>query len=247
MCNNKKYYCKHCGKEFKTNNGRNGHTPYCKENPNRRQAWNKGLTKDTSESVARYSESGKKTKAENYYPAWNKGLTKDTDDRVKQYGNSVKKTKNNLIWKKQHLEKVYKKYNGSHFTQTEEYKEKRKQLFLEKYGYENPNQVPEIHIKNIQRRYKMKEYTFPSGKLVKVQGYEPYALDWLLNNHHLEEDIKTGIEVPRIRYHDANKKVHIYYPDIYIVSKNLIVEVKSIYTLVDNKEKNIQKQKKIHK
>jgi len=57
------------------------------------QAWNKGLTKETDERVARYTKVMKKTKSEKEISAWNKGLTKETDERVARYTKVMKKTK----------------------------------------------------------------------------------------------------------------------------------------------------------
>ena len=39
--------------------------------------------------------------------------------------------------------------------------------------------------------YSTKDYTFPSGKIIQVQGYEPYALDELLHTFN-EDEIITG-------------------------------------------------------
>ena len=49
------------------------------------QAWNKGLTAETDERVARNGQATKETRTERgNYVAWNKGLTKETDDRMKK-------------------------------------------------------------------------------------------------------------------------------------------------------------------
>lgn len=65
------YICKYCGKKVKTLNGLKHHEPYCKLNPNKKQhhdtspesnkkkshvAWNKGLTKETNETIRLYGE-----------------------------------------------------------------------------------------------------------------------------------------------------------------------------------------------
>lgn len=76
---------------------------------------------------------------------------------------------------------------------------------------------------------KYKEYTMPSGAIRNVQGYEPFALD-ILNKLYTEDEIKTDRkDVPRIKY-TANDKCRYYFPDIYIPSKNMIIEVKSTWT-----------------
>lgn len=63
------YVCKYCGKICKNNNSLRNHERLCKDNPNRQESylmkknksedyvpWNKGLTKETDERVAKYGE-----------------------------------------------------------------------------------------------------------------------------------------------------------------------------------------------
>ena len=74
----------------------------------------------------------------------------------------------------------------------------------------------------------------PSGMIVKVQGYERFAIPYLLNKYdesdllikHCDIKEKTG----DIIYYN-NKKDYRYYPDIFILPENKIIEVKSKYTL----------------
>ena len=79
-------------------------------------------------------------------------------------------------------------------------------------------------------RFKQKEFIFPSGKIEKVQGYEPFALRDLLSLGLTEEQIKTGrSEIPRIKF-TIEEKEHYYFPDIFIPHENRIIEVKSEWT-----------------
>lgn len=92
---------------------------------------------------------------------------------------------------------------------------------------------------------KNKTYAFPSGKEVYIQGYENYAIDLLLKKYP-EEDIiveRANIknEIGDIMYIDKDNKEHIYFPDIYIKSENLVIEVKSKYTYNVHKEINERK------
>uniref|UniRef100_A0A6M3IPE7 Nuclease associated modular domain-containing protein n=1 Tax=viral metagenome TaxID=1070528 RepID=A0A6M3IPE7_9ZZZZ len=48
-------------------------------------AWNKGLTKDTDERVAKYAKSISKHRRENPRDVWNKGLTKEKDIKRDEY------------------------------------------------------------------------------------------------------------------------------------------------------------------
>jgi len=78
---------------------------------------------------------------------------------------------------------------------------------------------------------KFKKYKMPSGKIVEVQGYEPFCLDELLGGRGIsEDDIVVGFgDVPIIEYKWKGRTRH-YYPDVYIPSQNKIIEVKSTYT-----------------
>jgi len=86
--------------------------------------------------------------------------------------------------------------------------------------------------KNIKSSYSKKDYTYPSGRIDQIQGYEHYALDELIINEKINEsDIITGCRnVPEIWYHDENGKNHRYYVDIFIPSQNRCIEVKSEWT-----------------
>lgn len=88
--------------------------------------------------------------------------------------------------------------------------------------------------------YTYKKYIFPSGKSVNYQGYENVALDELCKIYR-EEDIENDRKhIPNVKYTLKNK-LHYYYPDIYIKSKNLIIEVKSNYTYKQYLIRNIIK------
>jgi hypothetical protein len=96
----------------------------------------------------------------------------------------------------------------------------------ERFGVDNPSQNAEIHDKQFRKRYV--DYLFPSGRTESVQGYEPYALNDLLDIFHENEIIVSRSCMPDIWYiENGNKR---YFPDIFISSANLIVEVKSQWT-----------------
>lgn len=118
---------------------------------------------------------------------------------------------------------------------------KYKSTMLEKYGVENPSHSKEIIEKITKGQYRTKEYIFPSGKVVKVQGYEHYALNDLLEIYTENEIVTETKLIPRISYIDSNAKSRYYFPDIFIPKDNLIIEVKSDYTYNINVELNQQK------
>jgi hypothetical protein len=85
-----------------------------------------------------------------------------------------------------------------------------------------------------------KRYTLPSGKIIIVDGAEPCALDELLEMGIKEEDIFTGDDCP-IVYYNFNGERKRYFPDIFIPSKNILIEVKSTFTLNTQLVKNMAK------
>jgi len=127
--------------------------------------------------------------------------------------------------------------------QLEEIKEKSKQTILKKYGVPHVSQCKEIFERQQLSGFRRKPFIFPdSNEIIQVQGYEPFCLNDLLQNEHItENDLLDGYEnMPTIKY-SSDDKIHCYYPDIYIPSKNLIIEVKSIYTYERYKEINLIK------
>jgi hypothetical protein len=83
-------------------------------------------------------------------------------------------------------------------------------------------------------RFFKKPFYMPSGKAVMVQGSEDKALRKLLQKYNetdiIVEDAAIENAIGRIFYKGLDGKTHRYYPDIYIRSANMIVEVKSSYT-----------------
>jgi hypothetical protein len=80
-----------------------------------------------------------------------------------------------------------------------------------------------------------------AGAIREVQGYEGFCLLWLINEEGIaEEDIfNCPTEMPDIRYiNPSTKKESRYFPDIYIQNRNLIIEVKSMWTFEQNIDVN---------
>jgi hypothetical protein len=122
------------------------------------------------------------------------------------------------------------KYNVINPAQNAKIKEKMKETNMRKYGVEYPHQSSIIFDKVIKSRYKLKDFTYPSGKTIKIQGYEHYAIRDLLNHGVNENDIITDRNDMPILWYFTDGKRHRYYPDIYIKTLNKIIEVKSDYT-----------------
>jgi len=109
-----------------------------------------------------------------------------------------------------------------------------------KYGVDSWVQIPKLY-KKFSEKNSNKKYTLPSGREIHVQGYEPWALDILLLDID-ENNINVHLDVPSIKY-EMEGKIKIHYPDIFISSKNLLIDVKSGYTFKSAYEKNMMKAK----
>lgn len=109
--------------------------------------------------------------------------------------------------------------------------------FMDKFGG-YPYQDPEIFMKAMTNGFKYRDYQMPSGKIIRIQGYEDMALDELLSEGIKEHDLLTAKnEVPAIWY-EFEGKTRRYYPDIHIPSQNRIVEVKSTFSYIYEEAKN---------
>jgi len=113
---------------------------------------------------------------------------------------------------------------------------------LKIFGVEHHMQNVEVFNKQQKSAFLLKEYLLPSSKVIKVQGYENIALDVLLKYYDesdlviMDKDIEN--KIGKIYYEWKDGTSHRYYPDIYIISENRIIEVKSKYTLINQIEKN---------
>ncbi len=169
----------------------------------------------------------KSTKKERYGDETYNNVNKSQKTCLEKYGvtnpNKLKEIRDKI--KKTSIEK----YGVESFTQTKEYKEKTIKTNLKKYGVENPNQSPEFQSNLQKKSYKFKSYILPSGKEIKVQGYEPFALKLLLKSHNENDIVVDRLEIPKFWY-TINGKRKIYYPDLFVKSTNTIIETKSDWT-----------------
>jgi len=140
--------------------------------------------------------------------------------------------------KKKSTETIREKYGVDNVSQSEEIKQKKINKCMENFGVSFPNQNEEIFNRVIKNSFNKKEYTLPNGNIVKVQGYEPLALDELFSNGYQEDNII--IQFNPIEYEFNNSK-HYYFADIFIKNENKIIEVKSTYTMEKDYDKNIAK------
>lgn len=161
-------------------------------------------------------------------------------DKIKQTllkNHGVEYAQQSSIIREKSKQSCLEKFGVENAFQSEEKKEKMKQTSLERYGVEYPNQNPEIYEKN-SKNFKLKEFKFPCGNIIYVQGYEPFLLNILVNEGYTFDDIITSrLQVPKIWYFHNDKK-HRYYCDVYIPKTNTIYEVKSKWTYQYDTNKN---------
>ena len=155
-----------------------------------------------------------------------------------------------------------KKYGVTSAIKLQKFKDKREKTCLLKYGVKHSFQnqiVKQKSIKTCLLKYgvkyisqaklkcnffKFKEYIFPCGTKIFIQGYEPYALDELVSEGYGSLDILTcRSEVPDIWYFSGDNKKHRYFVDIYLPEINKMIEVKSVYTFNKYKENVLLKAK----
>lgn len=129
---------------------------------------------------------------------------------------------------------TYTKKYGTNQIQTEDQKKNREEKRL-KYintcqkNYQEDHPMQNIAVLAKNQKYRFKNYTYPSGNIVKIQGYENLAVDLLLKTYKEEEIITERELMPEIYYH-MDLSWRKYIPDIYIPKDNLIIEVKSTWT-----------------
>lgn len=162
--------------------------------------------------------------------------SKEIHDKIKK-GNFVKYGSEHFLTSDAGKSMMIDLYGAECFFHTKAYKE----IMIELYGVEHAAQNSEILSRMQSSAFSTKPFIFPSGNEVKVQGYEPFALLDLLDNGIEEKDIIVGTKnVPVIDYEfeGVSRK---YFPDIYIPSKHLLIEVKSMYTFEKEHAKNVKK------
>lgn len=140
---------------------------------------------------------------------------------------------NNVEVKLKKIESFQLSYGVDYGFQSNEVKEKSRLTFLNTFGVEHNMKSKEGFEKNMKAQFRLKDFILPSGRVIQVQGYEGYVLEYLLTFYEEKDFV---FDVPVIKYGDKS-----YHPDFYIVKDNLIVEVKSDFTYRKDLEKNLMK------
>jgi len=109
--------------------------------------------------------------------------------------------------------------------------DKRRATCLERFGVENALMKPIARINSAKSNSNGRNFVLPSGKILGVRGYEDIVITELLKTHAednlLFDDRHSVYSLPVFSYVNANQHTMKYYPDIYILKENKIIEVKS--------------------
>jgi len=108
-----------------------------------------------------------------------------------------------------------------------------KNKMIELYGVENPSQSLEMHKKQ-HSGYILKHHD--SG-LYYRGSYEKDFIDFCLSNNIKIENFSTAI------WYIFEDKKRKYFPDFYFKELNLVIEIKSYYTYIVEKNRMMQKKK----
>lgn len=167
---------------------------------------------------------------------------KKKETTFKNYG--VEHNSQSQEIKNKKIKTCLEKNGVEHPQQSKEIRDKSKKTCLKNYGVEHPSQNDELMEITYKKSYKIKTFKFKSGNEIKCQGYEPFALQELVNNFIEENNIITGSNnVPKIWYYDDNNIKRRHYVDIFIPNQNKCLEIKSTWTLKKKKSYVFLKQK----
>ena len=229
----------------------NGYVKYCSNRCQSKYFWKNA----SSEKISSRSEKSKETCLIKYgvenYTKTNEYKIKSTQTNIEKYGEThhlkTESSKNKIresIREKYGVDnisqlesiKLKKKLKSKSKTQEEKLEIRRKyeETCLERYGVSHLSQDSDFLEEILKKSFSFKSYRLPSGKVISLQGYEPEAMNYLLKNYSESDLITKNSEIEsnigRIFYYDINQKKHRYFPDIYIKSENLVIEVKSDFT-----------------
>ncbi len=169
-----------------------------------------------------------------------KKLSESTKEKLREKAKSVNSNPSKIERTRQ---AVQQKYGVCNVFQLQSVKEKSKTTCLKKYGVPCHQQDPEVHDRMMKATHAFKSYVLPSGKTIMVQGYEDRAIDQLLEEGVEEHEmVFVNRDKPTIKYTFHNRMKR-YFCDIWIPSRNIVVEVKSNYTWEKDIDLNLAKVK----
>jgi hypothetical protein len=216
------FICEECGELCKIKNSLSWHINKFHNNK-KKEYYDKWIKKD-DEGLCKIC--GKETISHNLN-GYNDTCSKACADKL-----TVSKT-NQKIKKQKYKETCLKNYGVENLFQSKKIKKKIKQTCLEKYGVEYTHQNKNIFEKALKSAKVLKQF-----KNTNIWYQGSYELDFLEKYYDKYLDIQRA---PTIKY-KFNGKNKIYYPDFLIPSLNLIIEIKSSWTL--NVDIEIKQKKK---
>lgn len=131
-----------------------------------------------------------------------------------------------------------RKYGNESLFKSDHFKATYRATLLERYGVETVMHHPAFAAKTF-KSYKRKDIVLGESTYA-YQGFEDVFLKECFNLEKLNGIIFGMQKVPRVKYLE-DLKSRLYYPDFLIPSENLLVEVKSIWTLNRFLKKNLLK------
>lgn len=113
---------------------------------------------------------------------------------------------------------------------------------VRRHGVEYAMQLPAFFRKAQQTSFQRRKYVSPFGDIYMIMGYEDMCLDEIFEVYG-DIQVLAGEDenIPVISYISNDGKEHTYYPDIYIPSLNMLLEVKSTYRYEQEKDAIIAK------
>jgi hypothetical protein len=122
---------------------------------------------------------------------------------------------------------------------------RRKRTTKDRYGVENIFQLDSV--KEKARELCCNKTVHLHGRKQYVQGYEDKALKYLTSELKVSERriaVSTSGDVPAVKYMFGKRRC-TYFPDMYIADKNILIEVKSPFTLANARffDRNLAKAK----
>jgi hypothetical protein len=206
-------YCRYCNKECKNKNSLAQHEIRCKHNPNKintsncfgnlnpiyRQAWNKGLTKETDIRLKKISESLSKTFKENGGTFKGRHHSKETLEKLKRSGGlRVNSGRSKKGWYKgfylrSTYELVYVIYNLDHNIHFKPCK----RIYLYEYNGEKHRYYPDFELDD--------------GTIIEIKGYA---------NEQTKAKINSVIDRPiKVLFKQDLKYAFDYVKDNYVYDK----------------------------
>lgn len=209
-----------CGQPIKFRNMRDGFGPHCsslcagadpKVLQRRRRTSQQKYGVSHYVNAASVREKRRKTFIQRHGVEWS--------GQSKKLLNKMKKT-------------MMSKYGVDHPTAMSDFQAKVKATHMERYGVEHITHTDKFHDAHSKSGFTSKTI-YIQGKKFNVRGYEPQALKWLVKEKGYKPSsliVTASGGLPFFKYMDGNKE-RMYRPDIFIKKSNVIIEVKSTYTL----------------